>query len=621
GAGRVALDRALETTSPVKLGVVNLWPDEEDGHLNPDETVHLWPCLKNFGVSQPGVSVHAQTTDPYITLLDDFSYVGDIDEKQNVVAQDDGMTICIDDDTPEDHIASISLEISTAEHGLVATDELRMHLNPGLSEPFTVAHHPQNFDYIRPKLAVLPNNALAVVYRSNSFADNQLYARIAHRLDAWDPIVKISEAPGIKAARGHSVAVSDNGWLHVCFLGVVGSWEAEIFYTAWNPNDRLWIDPVQVTTSAEIFDRDIPGWDSPITIGIDLQGHPHIVWVDYRRDLTADFYHIRHDGNNWSPEKVIAIPPDNASNILQPHLIFDSRGTGYLIWGQVDEDSIYMTQLTGNHWSSPELTTTTSVNTAFTLALDSQDQLHLAYFAPWHDELVYQLYDGNKWSDIEMLTDKSVFGRNPVIVIDPDDRLRVARMSRPHYPLGQWQIYEWIHDGMSWSTMTPVTFTRAGIPLHNLDYVIDKSGTRLLVGQVDTIPSGDALFNADTDIVLFTSNPDPAWYPSRPVVVDGGLITTNRNALEASWSSTHVSGIAEYEYGIGTFPGEADLRYWKSAGTQTTVVEDLTDTPLIPAQSYYISVRARSATGYWSPFGASDGIVYLPGINGNKGVN
>ena len=112
------------------------------------------------------------------------------------------------------------------------------------------------------------------------------------------------------------------------------------------------------------------------------------------------------------------------------------------------------------------------------------------------------------------------------------------------------------------------------------------------------------------------SNPDTTWCPSRPVVVDGGLTTTNQNALEASWSSTHVSGIAEYEYGIGTFPGEADLRYWKSAGTQTTVVEDLTDTPLIPGQSYYISVRARSATGYWSPFGTSDGIVHLPGIIG-----
>jgi len=132
----------------------------------------------------------------------------------------------------------------------------------------------------------------------------------------------------------------------------------------------------------------------------------------------------------------------------------------------------------------------------------------------------------------------------------------------------------------------------------------------MLVGVVDTDPAGT--FVPDTDIIFVTSDRDPNNLPTRPVVMDEGITTANRNCLHASWSSSHSSGIAEYEYGIGTVPGEADLRYWTSAGTATSATIDLTNTPLLAGQIYYVSVRARNTIGYWSPYGSSDGITYQP---------
>jgi hypothetical protein len=99
--------------------------------------------------------------------------------------------------------------------------------------------------------------------------------------------------------------------------------------------------------------------------------------------------------------------------------------------------------------------------------------------------------------------------------------------------------------------------------------------------------------------------------PVTPVVDDGGVYTTDGTRLQASWTSSDPhSGIAEYQYAIGTSPADPGSGYvvaWKSAGTATQATE--TGLSLQEGVTYYWYVRARNGAGLWSQVGASDGIL------------
>jgi hypothetical protein len=94
-------------------------------------------------------------------------------------------------------------------------------------------------------------------------------------------------------------------------------------------------------------------------------------------------------------------------------------------------------------------------------------------------------------------------------------------------------------------------------------------------------------------------------------VTDGGGFTSDNARLSASWTSSDPeSGVAEYEYAIGTSPADPGSGYvvaWKSAGTATQAME--TGLSLQEGVTYYWYVRARNGVGLWSQVGTSDGIT------------
>jgi thermitase len=95
--------------------------------------------------------------------------------------------------------------------------------------------------------------------------------------------------------------------------------------------------------------------------------------------------------------------------------------------------------------------------------------------------------------------------------------------------------------------------------------------------------------------------------PGTPVVTDEGQTTTNQNQLYASWASSDPeSGIAEYQYAIGTTQGATDVRAWTSAGTNTYVTAG--GLSLSAGKTYYFGVKAKNGAGLWSAAGYSDGI-------------
>lgn len=105
-----------------------------------------------------------------------------------------------------------------------------------------------------------------------------------------------------------------------------------------------------------------------------------------------------------------------------------------------------------------------------------------------------------------------------------------------------------------------------------------------------------------------SATPNDFTPPTVPVVIDDGACTGSTTTLHARWSAGDPeSGIAEYQYGIGMFPGQVDVINWTSAGTATEVTRS--GLYLIDGVTYYFAVKARNGVGAWSAAGASDGIT------------
>ena len=98
--------------------------------------------------------------------------------------------------------------------------------------------------------------------------------------------------------------------------------------------------------------------------------------------------------------------------------------------------------------------------------------------------------------------------------------------------------------------------------------------------------------------------------PSTRVVTDEGVYQTDKTRLHATWTcSDSGSGIAEYQYAVGTSPTDPETGYtfgWTPTGvTDWFTLEGLS---LAPA-TYYVYVKAKNDAGMWSQVGVSDGIV------------
>ncbi|NIO23090.1 MAG: hypothetical protein GTN38_03635 [Candidatus Aenigmarchaeota archaeon] len=120
----------------------------------------------------------------------------------------------------------------------------------------------------------------------------------------------------------------------------------------------------------------------------------------------------------------------------------------------------------------------------------------------------------------------------------------------------------------------------------------------------------DSAGNYDTDVSSRLMVDDGT--PTTPVVTDDGDYTSSLTTLHATWTqSTSSSGIAEYQYAIGTarYPnsGWNSEVGWTSRGLLREVTRS--GLSLSNGETYYFNVRARSNSGLWSDVGSSDGIT------------
>jgi uncharacterized lipoprotein YddW (UPF0748 family) len=95
--------------------------------------------------------------------------------------------------------------------------------------------------------------------------------------------------------------------------------------------------------------------------------------------------------------------------------------------------------------------------------------------------------------------------------------------------------------------------------------------------------------------------------PGAPVVADDGDDTSSPTQVHAIWpASDPESGVAVYQYAVGTSPGGSDIVGW----TQTSESEGTIAVPEQPVGTVlYVSAKAKNNAGLWGPVGTSDGIT------------
>ena len=153
-----------------------------------------------------------------------------------------------------------------------------------------------------------------------------------------------------------------------------------------------------------------------------------------------------------------------------------------------------------------------------------------------------------------------------------------------------------------------ITFWGAKVSAATIIYTYDSLNrlTKVDYGNGGTITYA---FDAVGNRLSLVSTPTDLTPPSTPLITDDGLYTTNLSQLHAVWvSNDPETGIAEYQYAIGTTPLGTDVAGWTSTGTDTSVTH--TGLSLLNGITYYFSVKSLNGIGSWSDVGSSDGIMY-----------
>lgn len=104
--------------------------------------------------------------------------------------------------------------------------------------------------------------------------------------------------------------------------------------------------------------------------------------------------------------------------------------------------------------------------------------------------------------------------------------------------------------------------------------------------------------------------------------VNDGVYAAVGGSLSASWTGSDAgSGLAEYQYAIGTSPANiGSVVAWTSTGTSTSVSKS--GLSLVGNQKYYFGVKARDNAGNWCSPAVSDGVTaatVIPSVSAAKG--
>jgi len=183
------------------------------------------------------------------------------------------------------------------------------------------------------------------------------------------------------------------------------------------------------------------------SIDLDSQGRPHIASVTYLALPRIDIWYTYWDGSAWHSEKVdtvnglrgvwmfVSIAIDSQD---RPHIAYYANGAGtlrYAYWDAV--------------WQVQTVDPVPSVGQGCSIALDSQDRPHISYYDSTNGDLKYAYWDGSSWQVQTVESTGDDVGAYTSIAVDSMDRPHIAFSDVTNTRL---RYTCW--DGAAWQTQT-----------------------------------------------------------------------------------------------------------------------------------------------------------------------
>ncbi len=306
------------------------------------------------------------------------------------------------------------------------------------------------------------------------------------------------------------------------------------------------------------------------------------IYASLTQDNTSDFlYHFQMNigGTGTNRRAGMHFFCDNAT--------LTNRGNSYFVYLRADNNKVQIYEVISDAWTLVQ-------DVPFTINAGQWYDVKIKY-SPINGEIT--VYVDNElaatWTDATPLTSGNAISLRTGNANVSYDNIRVYRSRTIN------KIAKTLAGNVNVSVGT------------NLDFAFSNPNPATPAGQfVSLLQDSANNWNLLDTVVNVDFTP-----PANISVVNDGTgadidITNDGTQLSGNWTTSDDpnSGIAYYEYAIGTSPGASDVVPFTNNGTNTNFTQ--TGLSLVLGQTYYITVRAYNNAGLLSSNTISDGVLY-----------
>jgi hypothetical protein len=214
--------------------------------------------------------------------------------------------------------------------------------------------------------------------------------------------------------------VNSNNHIHVVWMDdSPGNWE--IFHKKSTNGGTTWTTKRLTYNSGDAWSVDI---------AINSSNHLHVVWVDDTSD-NWEIYHKNstNSGTNWTTKRLTY----NTGSSGAPAISVDSSDNLHVVWNDSSPGNteIYHKKSTngGSTWTTKRVTFNSGVSLSPAIAIDSSNNLHVIWFdwTPGQTEIYYsKSTDGGSTWTSKRLTYNPGSSTHPTIAVDSNDNIHIV---------------------------------------------------------------------------------------------------------------------------------------------------------------------------------------------------